>query len=372
MDEEIKSILNNSRGKILPAPEPCRQAYSDRTAFLMALLSNLAYLRFNPPPDLNKTIRDNISNLLQEKSCGVIKPWFRKGKLNKMYNFFSQKDYDHKKEKEQLDKYLTEIDIKLIKTFDVDGTQAILCAYNDKYLILAFRGTEKDSLKDIKSDCRASLRTCSTGGEVHSGFQEAYEKVHNPICNILESYNERENKKPLLFITGHSLGGALATIATKRIALYYQNGVAACYTFGSPRVVSPKWLSTVKTPIYRIVNAADCVTMLPPSWGFVFVISYLLKLIPWSIGEKWGTAFSEKFGDYLHAGDMRYLSSCYNEANYDGVQLLPSVSLMWRLRNWSKKSLPILVKKFLVDHSIDIYCKKLWIIAKRRNPSLSS
>ena len=383
MSREIKDYLNNNKGKVSPVINSYRQAYSDRTALLMALLSKLAYLKFNPAPDLNKTIQDVISNLLGEKSLkhaklgfwkkiwSCIMPCIRSEKLlNKMYNFISKKNYNHETERKKLDECLSEIDLKLVETFDVDDTQAILCAFNDKYLILAFRGTEKDSWEDIRSDYRASLKNCSTGGKVHTGFQEAYEKVHDLICAALKLYNQQANETPLLFITGHSLGGALATIATKRLAPFYTNSIAACYTFGSPRVVSPKWLSTVKTPIYRVVNASDCVTMLPPSWGFIFVTSYLLKLIPW-IGEKLGTAYSEKFGDYLHAGDMRYLTSCYDESNYDSVQLLPSVSLMWRLRNWFKKTRPwlVLMGKSLKDHSINIYCKKLLIIAKRRNAS---
>ena len=383
MDKEIKDYLSNSKGKVSPVINSYRQAYSDRTALLMALLSKLAYLRFNPEPDLNKTIQEVISNLSEgkslepaklrfwEKAWFGIKPRIGLKKLNEMYKFISKKNYNHETERKELDESLSAIDLKLVKTFDVGGTQAILCGFNDKYLILAFRGTEKDSLKDIRYDCRASLKNCSTGGKVHTGFQEAYENVHDLICAALEPYSQQANETPLLFITGHSLGGALATIATKRLAPFYTNSIAACYTFGSPRVASPKWLSTVKTPIYRVVNASDCVTMLPPSWGFVFVTSYLLKLIPWSIGEKLGTAWSEKLGDYLHAGDMRYLTSCYDESNYDGVQLLPSVSLMWRLRNLIKKTRPwlILMKNFLADHSIDIYCKKLLIIAKRRNES---
>ena len=65
-----------------------------------------------------------------------------------------------------------------------------------------------------------------------------------------------------LFITGHSLGGALAMIAAKKIT--HKGGNAACYTFGSPRVGDEVWISNIKTPLYRVVNAADCVTMLPP------------------------------------------------------------------------------------------------------------
>ena len=361
MDNVFIDFLNNSGGRASPVSNSHRQAYSDRTALLMALLSNLAYIRFNPPPypNLNTVIQENIRNILSEKQF-----WLSKRKLSKMQSFFSLMAYDHLKETEYLKNTLNKIDLKLVKTFDSEGTQAILCSYNNKYLILAFRGTEKTSFKDIKTDVDAILRDCETNGRVHSGFDDAYRIVHDDICKELENLNQNQNNKLPLYITGHSLGGALATIATKHLEPIYQNGVAACYTFGSPRVADPTWISTIKTPIYRTVNAADSVTMLPPGGGSIFVISRLMNLIPWFVFKNWAKKLSKNYGGYLHAGDMRYLSSC-KKGNYNDVQLLPHVSWFWRLRNWSKSRL---WKKFLIDHSIGIYCEKLLIIAKRRNP----
>ena len=360
MDNVFIDFLNDSDGKASPVSNSHRQAYSDRTALLMALLSNLAYTKFNPPPNLHKIIQENIHNILSEKQ-----PWLSKRKLSKIKSFFSLMTYDHLKEMEYLKNTLNKMDITLVKTFDTEGTQAILCSYNNKYLILAFRGTEKESFKDIKTDANAIMKNCETGGKVHSGFDKAYRKVHDDICEALENFNQNQDNKLPLYITGHSLGGALATIATKHLESIYQNGVAACYTFGSPRVAGPIWISTIKTPIYRVVNAADSVTMLPPSWEVISSISWLIEFLPWSIGKNLAKTLSEKFGGYLHVGDMRYLSNCTG-GNYNNVQLLPHVSFFWKVRNWNKWS--ILWKKFLKDHSMRIYCEKLLVIAKRRNP----
>lgn len=54
------------------------------------------------------------------------------------------------------------------------------------------------------------------------------------ICRL---FNE-EGKKRKLFVAGHSLGGALATIATTSLAFYKGLDVTALYTFGSPRYSS--------------------------------------------------------------------------------------------------------------------------------------
>lgn len=93
---------------------------------------------------------------------------------------------------------------------------------------------------------------------MHSGFDDAFNVIERDVINALEQFPNLP-----LFITGHSLGGALATIAAKRLT--HKGGNAACYTFGSPRVADDHWLMTMKTPICRVVNASDSVTMVPPS-----------------------------------------------------------------------------------------------------------
>lgn len=51
---------------------------------------------------------------------------------------------------------------------------------------------------------------------------------------IKSLYNDKEKKRKL-YITGHSLGGALATVATARLAFVDDIEIAALYTFGSPK-----------------------------------------------------------------------------------------------------------------------------------------
>jgi predicted lipase len=337
--------VNNLLDKNVPS---YRQAYSDRTAWIMACISELAYLKFNPLFSNQKRkeyFLDNIKRLVNEN---------RKSSLLKLIDLVG---YDHQKEKEKLETELSLLRMKLLEPFDKNGTQAILIS-NDRFIVLAFRGTEAMSIKDIKADAKAITTQSETEGRIHSGFKNAFKEV---ALDVQKKLDEDKFKKMPLFITGHSLGGALATIAAKNLS--HKGGIAACYTFGSPRVGDEEWVANFKTPVYRLVNAADCVTMLPPGTETITVISWISQFIPW-VGKSLRSWLLSKFGGYLHGGNMRYLTNCPS-GQYDNVKLLYSVSLFYRIKGLIIKKLPW--KKFLADHSISVYRKKLTIIAQNRN-----
>ena len=252
---------------------------------------------------------------------------------------------------------LADLNAELITTFDANGTQAILISSN-KAITLAFRGTEATSVKDIKSDLRATTTKCDSGGNIHSGFKDAFEQVEREIQKTL---NKQKFAHKPLFITGHSLGGALATIAAKK--LKHAGGIAACYTFGAPRVGDEEWISNIKTPLYRVVNAADAVTMMPPGSDAISAAGWLLGFIP-QVGKTIRQFLLSKFGGYLHGGNMRYLTNCTG-GNYQTVLLLYSVSFFYRIKMLYVKALPW--SKSLADHSISLYRKKLAVVATKRN-----
>jgi predicted lipase len=326
-----------------------RQAYSDRTAWIMACLSELAYIRFNPLFSREKQkeyFLENLSRLVDEK---------KKIAISRLIDMVG---YDHQEEEKKLRSELGILKMQLLRTFDSGGTEAILVGFND-FVVLAFRGTEATSIKDIKADTRAKTIACETRGKIHAGFDAAFNNVRSEIEQELKQEGIRD--KPL-FVTGHSLGGALATIAAKKLS--HTAGIAACYTFGSPRVGDEQWVENIKTPVYRLVNAADCVTMLPPGVETITVVGWLAQFIPW-VGKPIRSALLANFGGYLHCGNMRYLTNCQS-GPYEEVRLLYSVSILYRIKGLVIKKLPW--KHFLIDHSISVYRKKLKVIAMDRNP----
>ena len=106
-----------------------------------------------------------------------------------------------------------------------------------------------------------------------------------------------------LFITGHSLGGAMAQVAT---LIEYRNINGACYVFGSPPVGYLGIDKRVKTPIYGIVNQSDLISRLPnPYLGwFLIILSKILTIFTWNRRiEHW----AESLASYRTVGTTIYL-----------------------------------------------------------------
>lgn len=229
-DNERKDADAYFQGEFRVSRPPLkRAAYSDRTAFVMASMAHLAYDQY-------------------EKGG---------------------------KDKELFEARLKSGGFTLVDIFNSDetDTQAFL-AKNDEYgyAVLAFRGTEVSKKKDILTDAKALKVTMIEGG-VHRGFLTAYNSVKDDIEKSLEKVLGLP-----IYITGHSLGAALATVATNYLEevvinkTILRDQIAACYTFGSPRVGNREFDKEFRSAIYRVVNTTDIVTVVPLlAMGFTHV-----------------------------------------------------------------------------------------------------
>jgi triacylglycerol lipase len=144
-------------------------------------------------------------------------------------------------------------------TFDLRDTQAFI-AGNDDLLILAFRGTT--DLNDWLTDA-GSLLVGGLGGRVHDGFYTALSYVWRDIWDFIR--NSRRGRP--LWVTGHSLGGALATLMVAKLRLEKDEPVNGLYTFGSPRAgdrdFARRFDVDFESQDFRYVNNADIVTRIP-------------------------------------------------------------------------------------------------------------
>ena len=137
-------------------------------------------------------------------------------------------------------------------------TQAMIFS-NESDCILAFRGTS--SAEDAKTDARAT-RTDWNGYAAHYGFVNAYFSIRPKIISAL---TPRLSHGQRLHFPGHSLGGALATLAGWDLA--HTGNPGGIYTFGSPRVFgrsSSKRADEIFSGRYfRVVNSNDIIPRIP-------------------------------------------------------------------------------------------------------------
>jgi len=175
------------------------------------------------------------------------------------------------------------------KFFETEGAQAH-AFWNKSEYVLAFRGTEPSELSDVLADLNILPRSAMTHGLVHSGFRDQLDNIWD---DITKHHNTHTDKT--LYITGHSLGAAMATIATSRFEEFIT--VAQLTTFGSPRVGTRKFVKNITTPHLRFVNNNDVVPKIPlflmgyKHHGILQYLNFygnLRKLTPWqALKDKW-------------------------------------------------------------------------------------
>ena len=151
-------------------------------------------------------------------------------------------------------------------------------------VVVAFRGTEPNKWNDIVTDTNVFKTPFNPDdaawGEIHSGFYKGFEGVIDQLearaQGLLESGGNAR-----LWITGHSLGGALATIMTAWLLEKMDKNPAwadfplsGLITFGSPRVGNERFVSQFNAAVtahgishMRFVHGNDIVTRIP-SFGF--------------------------------------------------------------------------------------------------------
>ena len=173
------------------------------------------------------------------------------------------------KEKEEI--YLKALNIENYKTWNlqhqVEGkanevfSQAIsgfipnTCQqYKEKVPFICFRGTVSfhDMLADILSvipilfKSKKGTKIASTGAGMYATYKQIVDQ------GLIEFLLDCLENSPALFITGHSLGGALANLLTAELLSDYshlfQNKILWLVTFGCPRVFDENYASVISLP----------------------------------------------------------------------------------------------------------------------------
>ena len=168
------------------------------------------------------------------------------------------------------------LDARLIS---VGNTQAYI-AQNANNIVVAFRGTESpttfEGLKDwLLSDAvnllilptgrlGTDFAAAGVGARFHQGFINALDDIWLPLFSGVEDELKRADRP--LWITGHSLGGALAVLSAWLFTRKFVN-VHQVYTFGGPMIgnveASKAFDRELAGKVFRYVNGPDPVPKLP-------------------------------------------------------------------------------------------------------------
>ncbi|BDA46012.1 probable lipase at C-terminar half [Coccomyxa sp. Obi] len=190
---------------------------------------------------------------------------------------------------------------RLIDDSDGADTQVHVSWIDSGTAVFAFRGTEstKDGLQDLKFVRRNIdyLQRAYPGAKAHTGFMQQFAAVvdeSRPGMHLGKVLAELSGgRKPnRVLCTGHSLGGALATLGAAWAAIEYPNADIRCVTFGSPRVANRKFKRAFHALVgtsLRLTYGGDPVPSIPPNFRYDHVgcsihvkhTGLTLKARPW-------------------------------------------------------------------------------------------
>ena len=155
--------------------------------------------------------------------------------------------------------------------YDIDYDEnAVGVTFGVKYIenipviAIVMRGTlakEWHSNFDIGEDARETL--------VHKGFENA-SQISMQLLNDYKSEENIENENCRYFVTGHSRGGAVANLLSKKLIDTSSASFVYAYTFASPNTTLDENVHNSEySGIYNFVNCEDFIAFVPlESWGF--------------------------------------------------------------------------------------------------------
>ncbi|KAF9482264.1 alpha/beta-hydrolase [Pholiota conissans] len=156
---------------------------------------------------------------------------------------------------------------KLVKSFDISATQGFVVRDDSrKEIIVAFRGTLEiaDAFVDLQILFTPLKSTGLSGfgdAQVHTGFLFAYNVVASTVLSTVKAQAAAYPSYKII-ATGHSLGGATASLAAVSIKSALPNATVKLYTYGQPRVGNAAFATYVENligtdNIFRAVHTYD-------------------------------------------------------------------------------------------------------------------
>lgn len=142
-----------------------------------------------------------------------------------------------------------------------NGSNDLIVLRRRDLVLVAFRGT--DAPDDFRTNFNVLYRK-SPLGFVHRGFMNAVNALWEDLARVVRDFRDYDQR---VWFTGHSLGGALAVLAS--IKAQFESGipVAGLYTFGQPPIGTTGFCMAFEErcpySLYRFINHTDAVSDVP-------------------------------------------------------------------------------------------------------------
>ena len=194
-------------------------------------------------------------------------------------------------------------------------------------LVVALTGTDPLKIAEWIDDIdtvSVQYPACA-GCKVHQGFYENYKSVHADMRVLIDGFAAEHPRAPL-WVTGHSLGAAVAYHAAVDLMQgAHARRLRGVYTYGQPRVGNSNFASWTAqllgaVPVFRVTHRQDPVPHLPlEAMGFAHVPREVYYAGASKVGPaQGGAAISRqggaagagrgwpRLGDIRHAMSMEY------------------------------------------------------------------
>ena len=195
----------------------------------------------------------------------------------------------------------------ILETIDKEGISTLCYVFWDKNnLFYIFGGTATKSQLLVDLDFVQEDTMFGNNVMCHSGFYNSYMSVRDELHRFRKIHKNKN-----LFISGHSLGGALSNIC----ALDFAKHNPIHYSFASPRTGNNGFAlmfnNKVKTS-YRVFNTSDVVPNLPPSIILDYTYTHTGFDMPFTLN------LSNRLMNHINAYlDYYQLELCYDNDETD-------------------------------------------------------
>ncbi len=230
-------------------------------------------------------------------------------------------------------------------------------------IVISIRGTKK------LEDHFLNLFALPNSESIHSGFNSYVNSIWQQIKDFIQ---RTENLNKNIFLTGHSSGGAVATLITKKLNESNLKPITPyileTYTFGSPPI-STRELD-IDIPIYRFRTIGDFV---PYLHKIAVIIFNKIPGIKQGI-INWQPKPVQILSKYYHIGSEYCINEkcqiiLQNESNLSNIMLITQISRLLDSQIKSPSQLEInhkflmfittLVKASLEEHCLTKYIERL-------------